>query len=130
MAQADRPLSPHLGIYRWQVSNSLSILHRATGVMLSLGALVLVGWLLAVAAGYTGYARLNAWLAGPVGALLLAAWSFCLFYHLCNGVRHLGWDLGLGFERQQARRTGWLVVLSAGLLTVAFWLLALAGQGG
>ncbi len=130
MARAERPLSPHLGIYRWQVSNSLSILHRATGIMLSLGAVLLTAWLMSVASGYQAYARLSDWLLGPVGGLLLFAWTFSFFYHLCNGFRHLGWDIGLGFDKQQARWTGWLVVITAGLLTVAFWAVALVGRGG
>lgn len=130
MARANRPLSPHLGIYHWQIANTLSILHRATGVMLSLGAVVLVGWLIAVAAGYDAYARVTAWLQGPVGALLLLGWSFCFFYHLCNGIRHLGWDVGMGFDKHRARMTGWLVVVAAIILTVLFWVIALAGYGG
>ena len=129
MARADRPLSPHVGIYRWQVANTLSILHRATGVFLSIGALVLAGWLISVASGYQAYARVNEWLMGPFGALLLLGWTFCFFYHLCNGVRHLGWDIGLGFEKERARRTGWLTVAVSVVLTLGFWVLAFGSQG-
>lgn len=129
MARADRPLSPHLGIYRWQVSNTLSILHRLTGVFLSLGALALVGWLVSVASGYQSYARLNTWLMGPVGAILLLGWSFCFFFHLCNGVRHLAWDMGFGYARDRARLTGWIVVVISVLLTFGFWATALAAPG-
>ncbi len=128
MARANRPLSPHLGIYRWQIANTLSILHRMTGVFLAVGAVVLVGWLMAAASGYEAYARVNAWLQGPIGASLLLGWTFCFFYHLANGIRHLGWDLGLGFEKARARQTGQLVVVIAVMLTLGFWALALAGS--
>ena len=84
MARAERPLSPHLDVYRWQIANTLSILHRATGVALSFGALVLAGWLISIAAGYGAYARVATWLAGPIGALLLFGWTFCFFYHLAT----------------------------------------------
>lgn len=125
MAQAERPLSPHLGVYRWQISNTLSILHRATGVALSVGALVLVGWLISIAAGFNAYARVVAWLAGPIGALMLFGWTFCFFYHLGSGVRHLFWDAGRGFDKATAQRSGWAVVISSLVLTAVFWALAL-----
>ena len=130
MARADRPLSPHLGIYRWQVSNTLSILHRMTGVFLSFGAVVLVGWLVSVVSGFDAYSRVNAWLQGPFGALLLLGWTFCFFYHLCNGIRHLAWDAGRGFEPETARKTGWLVVVIACLFTAGFAIVAVTGSGG
>lgn len=125
MARADRPLSPHLGIYRWQIANTLSILHRATGVALSFGALVLAGWLISIAAGYDAYARVAAWLAGPIGALLLFGLNFCFFYHLGNGIRHLFWDAGHGFDKATAQRSGWAVVISSLALTAGFWAVAL-----
>lgn len=125
MARAERPLSPHLEVYRWQIANTLSILHRATGVALSFGALVLAGWLIAIAAGYEAYARVATSLAGPIGALLLFGWTFCFFYHLGNGIRHLFWDAGHGFEKATAQRSGWAVVISALVLTVGFWVAAL-----
>ena len=127
MARAERPLSPHLGVYRWQISNSLSILHRATGVMLSLGALVLGGWLITVAAGYEAYGRVMEWLSSPFGRFMLFAWTFCFFYHLSNGVRHLFWDAGFGFDKHRARLTGWVVVAVALILSIGLWTAALAG---
>lgn len=129
MARAERPLSPHLGIYRWQVSNTLSILHRMTGVYLSLGAVVLVGWLVSVVSGFDAYSRVNAWLQGLFGGLLLIGWTFSFFYHLCNGIRHLAWDTGRGFDPEFARRSGWLVVSLAVVLTLGFVVVALAGPG-
>jgi succinate dehydrogenase / fumarate reductase cytochrome b subunit len=114
-------LSPHLGIYRWQVSNTLSILHRLTGVGLAAGLLCLVAWLVALASGVEAYAGVAGLLGSPVGLLLLAAFSLAFFYHLCNGIRHLFWDAGRGFERDFARRSGQFTVAIALLLTAALW---------
>lgn len=129
MAQPDRPLSPHLGIYRWQISNGLSIIHRLTGMALSLGALLLTAWLVAAASGAAAYAGLVGLLRSPLGSLLLVGWSFAFFYHLCNGIRHLVWDAGYGFEIPQSNRSGKLAVVSACVLTLLFWITALAGGG-
>jgi len=120
-----RPLSPHAQLYRWQISNTLSILHRLTGIAMSLGALALVGWLLALASGETAFA-LAGWAFGSLpGQLALLAWSFCFFYHLCNGLRHLAWDAGFGFDKLVARKSGVAVVIAASLLTASFWAVAL-----
>ena len=100
----ERPLSPHLGIYRWQWTMSLSILHRITGCALGVGTLLLVYWLWAAASGPAPYARAQALIGGWFGQLLLLGWSVALFYHLFNGIRHLFWDAGKGFEL----KTGWL----------------------
>ena len=129
MADGDRPLSPHLGIYRWEISNSLSILHRMTGVMLSVGALLLVGWLVSVVAGDDLYSTLYALLSSFLGRLMLFGWTFCFFYHFGNGIRHLFWDAGHGFEKQRARITGWMVVTFSIAMTLVFWGYAL-GRGG
>ncbi len=123
-----RPLSPHLQVYRWQISNTLSILHRLTGVALALGGLALGGWLLALASGQAAYAAANWVLSSLPGQVFLVGWTFCFFYHLCNGLRHLGWDAGYGFEKEVARRSGLAVVAAASLLTVIFWVLALTGM--
>lgn len=126
MARHERPLSPHLDVYRWEISNTLSILHRATGVMLSFGAIALVGWLMSVVAGPQAYAALNGFFAGPIGGLMLFGWTFCFFYHLCNGIRHLAWDTGRGFEKERARMTGWLVVVVAIVMTLGVWIAVFA----
>jgi succinate dehydrogenase / fumarate reductase, cytochrome b subunit len=126
MSQASRPLSPHLQVYRWQISNTLSIFHRLTGVALSLGALALVGWLLALASGQAAHAQLGRAFGSLPGQLLLLAWTFCFFYHLCNGLRHLAWDAGYGFDKSVARKSGVVVVVVASLLTIIFWIAALA----
>lgn len=125
MARPDRPLSPHLGIYRWQVSNTLSILHRMTGVGLAAGLLCLVAWLVALASGAEAHAGVSALLGAPPGLLLLAAFSLAFFYHLCNGIRHLFWDAGRGFERDTARRSGQVTLAIALLLTAALWAIIL-----
>jgi len=122
MSRSDRPLSPHLDVYGWEISNTLSILHRMTGVMLSFGVLALVGWLVSIVAGPAAYASLNGFFASPFGALMLFGWTFCFFYHLANGIRHLAWDTGLGFEKHRARQTGWLVVGIALVLTLGVWI--------
>lgn len=127
MSQISRPLSPHLQVYRWAVSNTLSILHRMTGVALSIGAIALVGWLLALAAGQASFLQLRELLSGFIGQLLLLGWSFAFFYHLCNGIRHLAWDIDRGFDKHFARKSGLVVVSLSVLLTAAFWVVALTG---
>ena len=129
MAQRARPLSPFLH-YRWQYTNTLSILHRITGVLLSLGFLLLVYWLAAAASGPEPYEAALDCLASPVAQLVLfgAAFSFC--YHLLNGVRHLFFDLGHGFELKTARASGWAVAIGAVVLGLVVWLVVRAGLGG
>ena len=127
MSRESRPVSPHLQVYRWQVSNSLSILHRLTGLALSLGALALVGWLLALASGQTAFAQVS-WAFGSLFfQFLLITWTFCFFFHLCNGVRHLAWDADYGFDKSVARRSGVGVVGATVILTAVFWFVAVTG---
>jgi len=123
MPPRTRPTSPHLQIYRWQIGNSLSILHRLTGIALTLGILALSYWLVSLASGETSYAAAAQVFASPVGRLGLIGWTFAFLYHLLNGVRHLFWDLGLGFERTQRHASGWFAVLGALVLTLATWTL-------
>ena len=126
MAARPRPLSPHLQIYRPQITSVLSITHRLTGIGLMVGTLMLTCWLVAAASGPTAHEVLQVWLSGIIGLVLLLGWTFALFYHLCNGVRHLLWDAGWGFELKQVDLTGWTVVGAAGVLTVAAWIAAYA----
>jgi succinate dehydrogenase / fumarate reductase cytochrome b subunit len=123
MPARPRPLSPHLGIYRWQIGNTLSILHRITGAALALGLVALCYWLVSLADGEASYRTAARAFASPLGLLLLTGWTFAFFYHLLNGVRHLLWDVGLGFERPQRHATGWLAVLGALGLTLCVWIL-------
>jgi succinate dehydrogenase / fumarate reductase cytochrome b subunit len=121
MPSRARPLSPHVGIYRWQIGNSLSILHRATGVLLAVGLLALGYWLVSLAGGEQSYAAAVRLFASPVGVLFLMGWSFSFLYHLLNGVRHLFWDVGRGFERAERHASGWLVFLGSITLTLCLW---------
>ena len=121
MSAPDRPLSPHLQIYRPQLTMVLSISHRLTGVALAAGTLLLVYWLVAVASGETAYETARAIIGSFIGRLCLFGWSVALFYHLCNGIRHLFWDMGLGLELPAVYRSGWAVVIATVGLTLASW---------
>jgi succinate dehydrogenase / fumarate reductase cytochrome b subunit len=123
MPVRSRPLSPHLGIYRWQLSNTLSIIHRLTGAGLCVGLLALAYWLVALAGSPAAFAVASGFFAGVPGIVLLAGWTFAFYYHLLNGVRHLFWDAGMGFERTQRTSSGWFVVAGAAVLGAATLLL-------
>lgn len=122
MSETNRPLSPHLGVYKWQVSNTLSILHRLTGVFLSLGGLALLAWIMGAALGREAYESVQSVLAGPLGLLILFGLAGSFFYHTANGIRHLFWDAGYGFDREFARISGWFTLVVAIVVTVLFWL--------
>lgn len=124
-----RPLSPHLQIYRWQYTMTLSILHRITGLALSIGLLLFVYWLLAIAGGRESYERALVVFAHPITRIALFGFSFAFFYHLLNGVRHLVWDTGRGLERKEARLSGWITFLSSVVVTVLFWLVVASRIG-
>jgi succinate dehydrogenase / fumarate reductase cytochrome b subunit len=121
MSPYPRPLSPHLGIYRWQIGNTLSILHRFTGIGLAFGLLALCYWLVSLAGGEESFRSAQRAFASPPGLVLLIGWTFAFLYHFLNGVRHLFWDLGLGFERRQRHLSGWLAALGALVLTICVW---------
>jgi succinate dehydrogenase / fumarate reductase cytochrome b subunit len=125
----NRPLSPHLQIYRPQITSVLSILHRMTGVALAVGLLLLTYWLSAAAYGPEAFSRAQDFLGSWVGLLLLFPWTYCLFYHLCNGIRHLFWDAGWGLELQAIRASGIVVVAASLALTAALWISAFALEG-
>lgn len=124
MSNHDRPRSPHIWIYRWPLSMVLSILHRITGVALSIGFVALVIWLFDAASGPEAYAVFMSVADSVIGRLALVGWSFAFFFHLSNGVRHLVWDTGRGFEKSQAYLSAWLVIVSALTLTAVFWWVA------
>jgi succinate dehydrogenase / fumarate reductase cytochrome b subunit len=119
-----RPLSPYW-IYRWEITMWLSSLHRITGLLLSLGAVVLGVWLIALASGPEAYASIADVVGSGWFKPLLVGWTFCFFYHLANGVRHLAWDAGYGFDPRQIRASGWTVVVVTFVATVAFSLAAI-----
>jgi succinate dehydrogenase / fumarate reductase cytochrome b subunit len=120
----ERPLSPFMfpNWYRFQITSALSILHRLTGIALAVGSILLTWWLIAVAAGGQVFAATHAFLASPIGILLLFLWSVAFFYHLCNGIRHLVWDAGYGFEIRTAHLSGYAVLAATVVLTVVAWL--------
>jgi succinate dehydrogenase / fumarate reductase, cytochrome b subunit len=125
MKSADRPISPHLQIYRWQLTSVLSILHRAAGIVLSAGAILLVWWLVAAASGPDAYEAVANFLGSWIGLLLLFGWTAALFYHLCNGIRHLVWDTGQALDLKSTYLGGWLVVGATAVLTVITWIAAI-----
>ena len=120
-----RPLSPHLQVYRPQLTSVLSILHRATGIALSVGALYLAVWVVCAAANPGIYAKFQGFNVSIVGRIVLGGWLFSAFYHLCNGIRHLFWDAGYGFELKDAYRSGWIVVAVSAIATVVAWIVGL-----
>lgn len=129
MATTERPLSPHLGIYRWQVQMVTSILHRATGMALAAGSILLLIGLLTLASGPEAYASVQSFCGSWLGTILLLGWTWSLAYHLCNGIRHLLQDAGLGFRIEQFVRNGWVVVIASVVLTVLVWACVLVGGG-
>lgn len=129
MSQVQRPLSPHLQVYKWQLTSVLSILHRATGIALAFGTIFLVWWLLAAATGNTAFNLAQAFWYSWFGRLLLLGWTWALFYHLSNGIRHLFWDAGRGFEIKTTYASGWTVVAASFVLTVIAWIAAYMVRG-
>jgi succinate dehydrogenase / fumarate reductase, cytochrome b subunit len=126
MISDPRPLSPHLQIYRWQLTSVLSILHRLTGIALALGAILLVTWFGAAADGPAPFSKFQGFLGSWIGLLLLFGWSVALFYHLCNGIRHLMWDAGYGLELKSVYASGWAVLAATAALTIIAWVAGLS----
>ncbi len=129
MASVDRPLSPHLQVYRPQITSVLSILHRITGVALTFATLLLTWWLVAAAYGPEQFEDAQAFLGSWIGQLLLWGFTFAVFYHLANGVRHLLWDFGWGFEMDQVRKSGIAVIAFAAAATLITLVAAYAAGG-
>lgn len=119
-----RPLSPHLGIYKPQLTSMLSILHRATGIALAVGALYLALWVMC-AVSPAAYAHFQSFNTSLLGRFVLGGWLFSAFFHLCNGIRHLFWDAGYGFELKDAYRSGWIVVGVSLVATIVSWIVGL-----
>lgn len=127
MSAHNRPLSPHLQVYKPQITSVMSISHRATGIALAAGTLLLVWWLLAAAAGPEAFATAQGFMGSWFGYLILFGFSYALMYHLCNGIRHLFWDAGYGFELETAYKSGWMTVGASVVLTVVAWIIVAAG---
>jgi len=121
--RGNRPLSPHLSIYRPQVTSGLSILHRVTGVALTLGMLLAVWWLLAAATGPAYFAMVDGLATSWIGNLVWIGSTWALAYHFCNGIRHLYWDAGYGFQLDQVEMSAKLVLGASVVLTVLFWIM-------
>ena len=125
-----RPLSPHLTIWRWQVTMLASIMHRATGMALSVGAMVLAWWLVSISNGPEGYDSFMVYAAMPLGLIVLFGFTWAFAFHFCNGIRHLAWDLGYGFEKHTASKTGFLVFALSFLIAIAAFALVWTGHAG
>lgn len=126
MSAHNRPLSPHLQVYKPQLTSIMSIAHRATGIALAVGTLLLVWWLLAAAAGPDAFATAHGFLGSWFGMLILFGFTYALMYHLCNGIRHLFWDAGYGFELETAYKSGWMTLGASVVLTVVAWIIVAA----
>ena len=125
MATRERPLSPHLQVYRWQITMVMSILHRATGIGLTVGAFGLAWWLLALAQGGNAADRAMRVVGSPIGMVLLFLFSLALVYHLLNGIRHLMWDAGRGYDIPEVYKSGYTVGVLTVVFTALVWVLAL-----
>lgn len=121
-----RPLSPHLQVYRLPLVAILSITHRITGVGNSIGLLLMTAWLVSAASGPEAYEGMMAFLGSFFGRFLLFCWTLSVFYHLCNGIRHLLWDVGYGLDLRDAYKSGYAVMIGAVVLTLATWVLGYA----
>jgi len=119
-----RPLSPHLQVYRPQITSVLSIMHRFTGIALSVGMLLLVAWLVAAAKSPAAYAAVAGFIGSWIGLVLLFGWTAALWFHLLNGIRHLAWDACLGYDLPTTHRSGWAVVIGTAALTILVWIVA------
>ena len=135
--KASRPMSPHLAVYKMQLTSGLSIMHRATGLLLFFGLLLMLWWII-YCIHYYGYSGANpfcissfrdeirdscmfSFFSNGIGKALIILWSYCLFYHLLAGIRHLFWDAGIGLELKRSRASGWLVLFGSVLLWAGNW---------
>jgi succinate dehydrogenase / fumarate reductase cytochrome b subunit len=129
MTSHPRPVSPHLQIYRPQLTSFMSILHRATGVFLFLGIPALIYWLVGAASSTEAFDQAQTLAGSIIGRSLLFLWTGAFFYHLLNGIRHLAWDAGWGYELGTTYRSGWTVLIGTVLLTIAAWALGYWARG-
>jgi len=129
MATPERPLSPHLQVYRWQIQMATSILHRATGIVLCLGALIIAAGLLALMAGPQHWNCFRQIAGTWYGLIFMFGWSWCFAYHLCNGIRHIVQDFGHGFRIAAFVRSSWLSVIGSLVITALIWAYVLTTGG-
>jgi len=130
MSSSNRPLSPHLDVYKLPLSALLSIVHRGTGAFLTIGTFVLVWWLMALAGGEEAFNAAQEFMGSFIGRLVLFGWSFALFFLLANGIRHLVWDAGYCFEKDEVEKTSFIVLAVSGFLTILVWVVAFSFGGG
>lgn len=123
MTTGNRPLSPHMKIYKFPLNGLLSGSHRVTGILLSIGTLLFAYWLIAAAYGAESYETAQAFLGSWLGQLMLIGWTFCLYFHLVNGIRHLIWDMGKCLEKEDLVKTGRIAMAVTAILTVATWII-------
>ena len=128
-APAERPLSPHLSIYKPTLTMTMSIVHRITGVALFFGTLLLTWWLLAAASGPTAYAKVQSFMDSFIGMLILLGYTWALLHHMLGGIRHLIWDTGRGFDVKTVDRLGWSTIIGSVILTALVWVVALNMRG-
>ncbi|EIJ32966.1 succinate dehydrogenase, cytochrome b556 subunit [Thiothrix nivea] len=121
---SNRPLSPHLQVYKMPLPAILSVLHRGTGIVLAIGTILVAWWLAAIAGGEESFNTANAILGSWFGKLVLFGWSWTLFYHLCNGIRHLVWDTGFGLDLPTVYLGGKVVIAASFVLTILLWIVA------
>ncbi|MEM7522494.1 MAG: succinate dehydrogenase, cytochrome b556 subunit [Pseudomonadota bacterium] len=121
----NRPLSPHLTVYRPQITSMLSVLHRGTGVAMAFSLALVVWWLLAAATGSEYFEFVDGLLTSVIGFLILLGSAFAFFYHMCNGLRHMWWDMGFGYEMDQVTQSGYVVLGASGVLTLILLIVAL-----
>lgn len=124
MSSSNRPLSPHIQVYKPQLTSMLSIFHRISGLLLAFGLVLFVYWLYALATDVAAADQFRGLLLSVPGQIALYVWLYTFFYHFCNGIRHLLWDVGKGFTIEQVYGSGYVVLLSAAVLTVVTYLLA------
>lgn len=113
-----RPISPHLQVYKPQLTSVLSITHRLTGVGLSMGTLVLCGWIFALSSGAETYGFFMTQIKSWYGQTFMVGLLFSFYYHLCNGLRHLYWDFGKGYSLKTVYKSGWMVVIASIFMTL------------
>ncbi len=120
----ERPISPHLSVWRWHITMATSILHRMTGVALYVGALIAAAWAVSLASGPDAYALFKGCLGSPFGKLVLVGLTLSFFYHLGNGIRHLVWDVGHGLDVKSANMSAMVVFAFTVSATAAVWWIA------
>ncbi len=124
MSNIDRPLSPHIQIYKPQITSVMSILHRITGAALAAGTLLLTWWLFAALSGVHAFGVFEAFRSSLIGQVMMFGWLFSFVYHFFNGIRHLKWDMGYGIEMKRVYRSGYFAIAATVILTLMIWLTA------